>query len=66
MKKTVKKLSLHRETVRNLVGSDLSRAAGGTYTSSFCLEPTACECGGLDSHFDHTCGSVCDIPSWHC
>lgn len=22
--------------------------------------------GGLDTHFDHTCGSVCDIPSWHC
>ena len=22
--------------------------------------------GAADTHFDHTCGSVCDIPSWHC
>jgi hypothetical protein len=22
--------------------------------------------GALDSHFDHTCGTVCDIETWHC
>ena len=66
MKKKAKKLTLHRETVRNLAGSDLNRAAGGTDTSGFCLEASGCECVVSDSHFDHTCGTVCDIPTWHC
>jgi hypothetical protein len=56
MKKNVRRLSLNRETLRSLDPSTLSGAAGGTFTR----DPEE-----LDSHFDHTCGSVCDIPSWH-
>ena len=51
MKKKVKKLSLDRETLRLLEGENLGKVPGGFE---------------LDSHYDHTCGSVCDIPSWHC
>ena len=51
MKKKVKKLRLDRETIRLLQENSLVQAAGAFY---------------VDSHYDHTCGSVCDIPSWHC
>jgi len=32
------------------------------------LQPLQVEkaAGGLDTHFDHTCGTVCDIDTWHC
>lgn len=69
MKKRTKKLSFTRETIRSLDSGTLGKAAGGTDTSDFCIAPTGCECGSgdcSDSHFAHTCGTVCDIPSWHC
>lgn len=58
MKKQAKKMKLHRETIRSLSGAKLRTAAGGSGPTP--IEPD------LDTHFDHTCGTVCDIPSWHC
>jgi len=57
MKKGMKKLSLHRETLRSLAQRNLKTVAGGSAIEDPVIG---------DSHFDHTCGSVCDIPSWHC
>ncbi|HKI03380.1 MAG TPA: class I lanthipeptide [Thermoanaerobaculia bacterium] len=48
MKKHVKKLSLNRETLRHLQGSDMQWIAGGVDTSAQCLMPTGCECGTQD------------------
>jgi len=54
MKKKTRKLSLNRETLRNLQTGDLRRAAGGTNTSAACEEATHCDCdtqtGCPDSH----------------
>ena len=58
MNKKVKKMSLHRETIRSLSGEKLRVVAAGSGPTP--LQPD------LDTHFDHTCGTVCDIPSWHC
>jgi len=45
MKKRVKKLSLHRETLRTLGGNLRGVAGGGTFdTSCKCDEPTGCDC----------------------
>jgi hypothetical protein len=47
MKKRVKKLGLHRETLRHLQVHALSAAAGGTGsypTSCECFIATGCEC----------------------
>lgn len=63
MKKSLKKLSLSRETLRNLEASGLRRAAGGSdhCTSSVCIAPTQCECEtqGCVSQWGQTCGTVC-------
>ena len=54
MRKNLKKLSLNRETLRSLHGTNLGNVAGGS------------EDQPLDTHYDHTCGTVCDIETWHC
>jgi hypothetical protein len=56
MHKRAKKMTLHRETLRSLDPKKLTHVAGGSGTP---LQDK-------DTHFDHTCGTVCDIPSWHC
>ena len=53
MKKRVTALRLHRETIRSLSGQTLGKVEGGFVED-------------LDTVRDHTCGTVCDIPSWHC
>jgi len=42
MKKKVKKLELHRETVSNLTRDDLKKIAGGSLTTSSCTVPHSC------------------------
>lgn len=46
MKKSLKKLTLNRETILNLEGDDLRRAGGASdhCTSSVCLIDTQCGC----------------------
>jgi hypothetical protein len=47
MKKQPKKIVLAKETLRNLNGSDLTKAAGGTFPNSdfqSCACPTAISC----------------------
>jgi hypothetical protein len=45
VKKSAKKLTLHRETVLRLGASELGRIAGGTpNTSLACIEYTGCDC----------------------
>lgn len=59
MKKRLTKLHLHRETLRNLQTTDLSRiAGGGTQTSCACEQATGCEC---DSQ-----GAGCTLPDTAC
>lgn len=68
MKKKVRKLSLNRETISSLDGKALGQVAGGA-TSAECIAPTGCECGTdgcISPSWQHTCGTVCDIPTWHC
>jgi hypothetical protein len=48
MKKSVKKLVLHRESLRLLARPDLAAAAGGNYTA-----PLSCET---------ICGLICPQP----
>ena len=57
MNKKLKKLNLNRETIQSLSSTSLGKVAGGTGIEDPVIG---------DSHFDHTCGTVCDIPSWHC
>ena len=70
MKKRTQKLTLNRETLRLLGTNEMSRVVGATEdTSSACFEATHCECvsdGCINPTWQHTCGTVCDIPSWHC
>jgi hypothetical protein len=44
VKKSAKKLTLHRETVLRLGTNDLSQIVGGTNTSLACIEYTGCDC----------------------
>jgi hypothetical protein len=57
MKKRAKKLSLNRETVRNLESSDVRKVAGGENTSALCLHATGCcaSDGGTDCYPDGAC-----------
>jgi hypothetical protein len=45
MKKHLKKLTLHRETLRSLQGGEMEKVAGGSDTSLACVEVTGC-CAG--------------------
>lgn len=55
MKKHAKKLTLHRETLLNLEGSEMRRIVGGEVrTSMECLLPTGCECQTADGCAPHT------------
>jgi hypothetical protein len=71
MKKTGK-LKLHRETLRILAEPGLRRVAGGSGdTTQNCEAWSTCACPSEEGFCDgssrhHTCGTVCDIPSWHC
>ncbi|HSG39447.1 MAG TPA: class I lanthipeptide [Thermoanaerobaculia bacterium] len=68
MKKKTRKLNLNRETISSLDRAALGHAAGAG-TSEECIVPTGCECGSdgcIGPSWQHTCGTVCDIPSWHC
>lgn len=44
MKKHVKKLSINRETIVHLQGSDLRAIAGGMRTTVQCVEYSECVC----------------------
>jgi hypothetical protein len=44
MKKTLKKLSLHRETLRTLEDGTLRNAAGGIVTANTCGTPCSAAC----------------------
>lgn len=57
MKKRVKKLSLHKETLRDLQGRELLQAAGAAVTSQRC-EATGCDCP--------TAGVDCTLPPSAC
>jgi hypothetical protein len=54
MKKTVKKLALSRETLRNLNEDLLEKAGGGAPGTS--LQYSRCD----------TCGIVCSVPQYSC
>ncbi len=47
MKKTVKKLSLHRETLRALEASSLHDAKGGVITLNTCGHPCSAACSDV-------------------
>lgn len=49
MKKTVKKLVLAKETVKNLSTQSLVEAAGGSYWTSYSCVAKLCACGNTDS-----------------
>jgi hypothetical protein len=51
MKKHLKKLSLHRETLRSLQGGEMGQVAGGSDTSLACVEVTGC-CAGSQGETD--------------
>jgi hypothetical protein len=65
MKKSLRRLRLSRETLRNLQGGDLSRIVGGTDsfdTSCACRMATGCECatqGGTDCLPHTACFGTC-------
>jgi len=64
MKKQVKRLRLHRETLRKLQSAELNRIAGGTATSMECFYATGCDCasqGGPDCYPPTACLGTC---SW--
>ena len=54
MKKTVKKLALSRETLRNLNEDLLGKAEGGAIDTS--LQYSRC----------YSCGIVCTVPRFSC
>jgi hypothetical protein len=59
MKKRVKKLGLHRETLRHLQDPSLERiVGGGTTTSQACDQATYCECESQ--------GPACTLPPSAC
>jgi hypothetical protein len=62
-KKTVKKLMLAKETVRNLENGELGRAAGATTTA--CQTDTNC-CSGLDGCGTTACGPTQTGGSRYC
>lgn len=60
MKKRLKKLGLHRETVRNLQGDQLGKVAGGACTQEFmttCVCTDACDSGQ---------SAACPTRAWSC
>lgn len=59
MQKRVKRLSLTRETLRNLQGSELEKAGGASAycTSAQCIVESQCECG---SPYTKLCTRNCD------
>ena len=63
MKKRMKKLSLHRETLRSLQGSEAKDVAGGSHaTSCECFFATGCDCasqGGTDCYAPTLCFGTC-------
>jgi hypothetical protein len=65
MKKRMKKLALHRETLRSLQGSETQEVAGGSGdTSCQCFQATGCDCasqGGTDCYPPTACLGTC---SW--
>jgi hypothetical protein len=61
MKKRIKKLNLHRETVRNLGDPEMRTAAGGTReTSALCRDVTFCGCEATQSLCTYGCTTNCN------
>lgn len=62
MRKKSRKLSLHRETLRNLQASDLRRVAGGEtneiLTTCACTDTCNTDCGGCTTSCGCTGGSA--------
>lgn len=54
MKKTVKKLALAKETLRNLAGAELGQAAGGTTNDVGCPTWNTCVCESINFSCDRT------------
>jgi hypothetical protein len=70
MKKRVRKLSLHRETLRHLQSGVLRVARGGTGNTNEIMTGCACTetcltevCGGCGTN---TCGGSCGCDSDNC
>jgi hypothetical protein len=66
MKRTPKKLSLNRETVRALNPSELSRVAGASCAGSGCATCVSCAatCGGASCDYcrSDACGTLRTCP----
>jgi hypothetical protein len=59
MKKQIKRLSLHSETLRHLQINSLVHAVGGSFpTSTECIIATGCECNTQDP--------ACTLPPTAC
>lgn len=66
MRKKTMKLSLHRETLRQLDPLEALNAVGGNTTSQGCIFPSGCVCGtgqSVGPTWEHTCGTTCDVPT---
>jgi hypothetical protein len=63
MKKSVKKLALHRETLRSLQERSLMKVPGGVPTGPFQREPTGCDCyTNTCPPPDTGCFATCSCP----
>jgi hypothetical protein len=69
MKKSLKRLSLHRETLRSLQGGEMEQVAGGSDTSLACIEYTGC-CAGTQGNTDcyprTFCLGTCSCSAYPC
>jgi hypothetical protein len=66
MKKNLKRLSVHRETLRNLQQPDLRRAAGGGTNTEY-LENSGCACSETCNPDTYGCGTgTCNTGSFRC
>lgn len=60
MKKKTSRLTLNRETLRHLQDAATGEAKGASGPMTFPVNEDTL------MSWQHTCGSVCDIPTWHC
>lgn len=59
-KRSIKRLSLTRETLRDMNGQDLTRAAGGTLTyGGYCTAYCSFSCAGNCEYETHSGGTDC-------
>ena len=63
MKKKSKRLSLHRETLRNLEEPGLRAAVGGNFTYDYAQCGTSCRCRDNVDTFSADCTAECPFTS---